>query len=86
MCECVTVERVLVYVSVTTLVSVEKPLEVRSWVREYLKQAVRQVFEDENEDSDSRSTQYPVSKKWEGKCRNVIKVKKEQRSQIRCYL
>ena len=38
-----------------------KPLEVRSWVREYLKQAVRQVFEDENEDSDS-STQYPVSK------------------------
>lgn len=31
-------------VSVTTLVSVEKPLEVRSWVREYLKQAVRQVW------------------------------------------
>ena len=35
---------VCVCVSVTTLVSVEKPLEVHSWVREYLKQAVRQVF------------------------------------------
>lgn len=58
--ERVGVARVCVCVSVTTLVSVEKPLEVRSWVREYLKQAVRQVwfffFEDENEDSDS-STQ-----------------------------
>lgn len=38
-----------------------KPLEVRSWVREYLKQAVKRVFEDENEDSDL-STQYPLSK------------------------
>lgn len=42
-------------------------------MREYLKQAVWQVFEDEKEDSDS-STQYPVSKNgkeeaetWESK-------------------
>lgn len=42
--ERVGVARVCVCVSVTTLVSVEKPLEVRSWVREYLKQAVRQVW------------------------------------------
>lgn len=38
-----------------------KPLEVRSWVREYLKQAVKRVFVDENKDSDL-STQYPLSK------------------------
>lgn len=61
-----------------------KPLEVRSWVREYLKQAVRRVFEDENEDS---STQCPVSKN--GKMvKNVMKKieTKDERSEIRCYL
>lgn len=70
-------------VSVTTLVSVEKPLEVRSWVREYLKQAVRQVcfffFEDENEDSDSSTQKKNGGRKM---LKRYKKRKKQKRKEI----
>lgn len=70
LCKCVAVARACVRVCECHDTGVSrKPLEVRSWVREYLKQ----VFEDENEDCDL-STHYPVSK-FNGKedAENVMK-------------
>ena len=86
---------VCVCVSVTTLVSVEKPLEVHSWVREYLKQAVRQVFflkmkmKIQILARNTPSATTPEKKKKKNGGRKMMKCyrkRKDKRSQIRCYL